>query len=50
MLEDKEVPIDLQSSMEAVKIGVALQDSLRNGKKIFFDKQGNRVDEARAKL
>ncbi|CAN9404578.1 unnamed protein product [Alternaria alternata] len=50
VLEDKEVPIDLQSSMEAVKIGVALQDSLRNGKKIFFDKQGNRVDEARAKL
>jgi myo-inositol 2-dehydrogenase/D-chiro-inositol 1-dehydrogenase len=50
VLEGKEVPIDLQSSMEAVKIGVALQDSLRNGKKIFFDKQGNRVDEARAKL
>lgn len=50
MLDNKEVPIDLESSMEAVKIGVALQDSLRNGKKIFFDQQGNRVDDARAKL
>jgi myo-inositol 2-dehydrogenase/D-chiro-inositol 1-dehydrogenase len=53
VLENKAVPIDLTSSMEAVRIGVALQDSLRNGKKIFFDKDGKRVDEdgqARARL
>ncbi|KAH7382140.1 hypothetical protein BKA66DRAFT_113542 [Pyrenochaeta sp. MPI-SDFR-AT-0127] len=45
VLENKDVPVDLTSSMEAVRIGVALQDSLRSGKKIFFDKQGKRVDE-----
>jgi len=53
ILENKEVPIDLTSSMEAVRIGVALQHSLRNGKKIFFDRQGKRVDEdgqAKARL
>jgi myo-inositol 2-dehydrogenase/D-chiro-inositol 1-dehydrogenase len=53
VLENKEVPVDLTSSMEAVKIGVALQDSLKSGKKILFGKDGQRVDEdgqARAKL
>ncbi|KAH7090797.1 hypothetical protein FB567DRAFT_300042 [Paraphoma chrysanthemicola] len=53
VLENKEVPIDLTSSMEAVRIGVALQDSLRSGKKIFFGRDGKRVDEdgqARARL
>ncbi|OAK93692.1 NAD(P)-binding protein [Phaeosphaeriaceae sp. SRC1lsM3a] len=50
VLENKEVPIDLTSSMEAVKIGVALQDSLKSGKKIVFGKDGKRVEEPRAKL
>jgi len=50
VLEDKEVPVDLDGSMEAVKIGLALQDSLRTGKKILFDQQGNRVYDTRAKL
>ena len=53
VLENKTMPIDLTSSYEAVKIGVALQDSLRNGKKIWFDKEGKRQDEdgqAKAKL
>jgi myo-inositol 2-dehydrogenase/D-chiro-inositol 1-dehydrogenase len=45
VLEDKQVPVDLTSSMEAVKIGVALQDSLRSGKTIRFDKEGKRVDK-----
>lgn len=49
VLENKPVPIDLTSSMEAVKIGVALQESLRTEKKILFDREGNRVDE-RARL
>ncbi|KAF2105351.1 hypothetical protein BDV96DRAFT_509501 [Lophiotrema nucula] len=53
VLDDKPVPVDLAGSVEAVKIGVALQDSLRSGKKILFDRDGKRVDEdgfARAKL
>ena len=50
VLENKEMPVDLESSMETVKIGLALQDSLRTGKKIVFDQQGSRVDGARAKL
>lgn len=53
VLENKTVPVDLTSSMEAVRIGVALQDSLKSGKKIWFDRQGKRVDEgglAHAKL
>lgn len=53
VLENKTVPVDLESSMEAVRIGVALQESVRSGKKIWFDREGNRVDEngqARARL
>jgi myo-inositol 2-dehydrogenase/D-chiro-inositol 1-dehydrogenase len=53
VLENKDVPVDLTSSMEAVKIGVALQDSLKSGRKITFGKDGKMVDEdgqARAKL
>lgn len=53
VIEDREVPVDLGSSIEAVKIGVALQDSLRSGKKIWFDGEGKRIDEGgvvRAKL
>jgi len=44
VLENKAVPIDLESSMEAVRIGVALQDSVRSGVKISFDKEGRRVE------
>ncbi|KAH7399168.1 hypothetical protein DE146DRAFT_719543 [Phaeosphaeria sp. MPI-PUGE-AT-0046c] len=50
VLENKEVPVDLASSMEAVKIGVALQDSLRSGKMILFGKDGTRIEEPRARL
>ncbi|KAH5353021.1 hypothetical protein HBI49_174070 [Parastagonospora nodorum] len=53
VLENKEVPVDLTSSMEAVKIGVALQDSLKSGRKIAFGRDGKRVDEdgqAKARL
>ena len=50
VLDNEEMPVDLVSSMEAVKIGVALQESLRTGKKIFFDQQGNKMDDARARL
>jgi myo-inositol 2-dehydrogenase/D-chiro-inositol 1-dehydrogenase len=53
VLDNKPVPVDLEGSVEAVLIGVALQDSVRSGKKIWFDKEGKRLDEdgqARARL
>ncbi|KAH9865270.1 hypothetical protein IAQ61_009217 [Plenodomus lingam] len=46
VLENKTVPVDLKSSVEAVRIGIALQESLRSGQKIWFDREGNRVDGA----
>jgi myo-inositol 2-dehydrogenase/D-chiro-inositol 1-dehydrogenase len=49
VLEGRKVPVDLESSAEAVKIGVALQESLRCGGKIWFDEAGERVGE-KAKL
>ncbi|KAF2263211.1 NAD(P)-binding protein [Lojkania enalia] len=45
VLENKNVPIDMEGSVEAVRIGVALQDSLQLGKKIWFDREGKRVEE-----
>lgn len=50
VLEDKTVPIDLKSSMEAVKIGVALQESVRSGEKVWFDKEGKRVDGGKTNM
>ncbi|KAF2190876.1 NAD(P)-binding protein [Zopfia rhizophila CBS 207.26] len=47
-LEGKDVPVDMDSSVEAVRIGCALQESLRSGKKIWFDEQGNRIEESKA--
>lgn len=51
VLDGKEVPVDMESSVEAVRIGVALQESLRSGRKIFFDERGEKIEEGvRAKL
>jgi myo-inositol 2-dehydrogenase/D-chiro-inositol 1-dehydrogenase len=51
VLDGTEVPVDMESSVEAVRIGVALQESLRSGRKMLFDRLGNEVHEgARAKL
>jgi myo-inositol 2-dehydrogenase/D-chiro-inositol 1-dehydrogenase len=49
VLENKTVPIDIKSSYEAVRIGVALQESLRTQKKIWFDRNGNQTDEPQTK-
>jgi myo-inositol 2-dehydrogenase/D-chiro-inositol 1-dehydrogenase len=49
VLKDKELPVDLESSAEAVRIAGALQDSLRTGRKIWFDEMGDRVKD-RARL
>lgn len=43
-LEDKPLPFKLEGALQAVKIGSALQESLRSGKKIEFDESGVRLD------
>ncbi|KAF9873019.1 hypothetical protein CkaCkLH20_09529 [Colletotrichum karsti] len=44
---DKGPPlIELTSAVEVVKIGVALQESMRTGWKICFDEHGTRIDQA----
>lgn len=42
LLDDKPLPVSLRSSLTSLKIATALQESLRTGKKIFFDRQGDR--------
>ena len=49
-LDDKPLPFKLTGAVQAVKIGCALQESLRSGKKIEFDEIGNRVESEKAKL
>ena len=50
VLEDKKLPFKLTGAVQAVKIGCALQESLRSGKKIEFDEVGSRADEVKSKL
>ena len=50
ILDDKPLPFKLTGAVQAVKIGCALQESLRNGKKIEFDEIGNRIQQAKARL
>lgn len=47
ILDDKKLPFKLTGAVQAVKIGCALQESLRSGRKIEFDEIGNRVEKAR---
>ena len=54
-LDDIAPPMKLEGAVNAVRIGVALQEALISGKKIEFDEQGNRVgetskDQVRARL
>lgn len=49
VLNNTAVPVDIESSYEAVRIGVALQESLRSQKKIWFDRNGNQTEEAQTK-
>ena len=46
-LDDKQLPFQLSGAVQAVKIGCALQESLRSGLKIQFDEDGNRREMAR---
>lgn len=45
-LENKKLPMKLTGAVQAVTIGVALQESLNSGKKIYFDETGRRVETA----
>ena len=45
VLDDNPVPLPLSSGLMVMKIGWALQDSLRTGERIQFDKKGNRLDQ-----
>lgn len=45
-LDGKELPFKLQGAVDAVRIGSALQESLRTGRKIWFDQSGRRVEQA----
>ncbi|KAJ3542436.1 hypothetical protein NM208_g4096 [Fusarium decemcellulare] len=42
VLDNKPMPVPLRSSLASLKIAVGLQESLRTGQKIFFDKNGVR--------
>jgi myo-inositol 2-dehydrogenase/D-chiro-inositol 1-dehydrogenase len=45
-LDNKGLPMKLSGAVQAVKIGCALQESLRSGRKIWFDEVGRRVEKA----
>jgi myo-inositol 2-dehydrogenase/D-chiro-inositol 1-dehydrogenase len=45
-LDDKPLPFKLAGAVQAVKIGCALQESLRTGMKLWFDETGRRVEHA----
>lgn len=42
-LDDTPLPFGLESAVQALEIGVALQESLRTGKKIEFGEDGKRT-------
>ncbi|KAF5577023.1 myo-inositol 2-dehydrogenase [Fusarium pseudoanthophilum] len=46
VLDDKPVPVGLESAVTAVRIGAALQRSMIMGNKIHFDEGGNEVNRA----
>lgn len=46
-LDNKKLPFKLTGAVQAVKIGCALQESLRSGDKIFFDETGRRVEKSK---
>jgi len=45
-LDGTKLPFKLTGAVQAVKIGCALQESLRTGKKIQFDEVGERLEKA----
>jgi len=49
-LDNGELPFELTNAVKALKIGSALQESVRTGEKIFYDEQGNRIIREKARL
>ena len=45
LLDNHPLPVPLRSSLTSLKIATALQQSLRTGDKIFFDKNGQQLDK-----
>ncbi|KAI0011021.1 hypothetical protein F4779DRAFT_626855 [Xylariaceae sp. FL0662B] len=43
-LDDTPLPFKLEGAVQAVRIGCALQESLRSEKKIYFDESGRRIE------
>ena len=50
ILDNKKLPFKLAGALQAVKIGCALQEAYRTGKKLEFDENGNRIVENKARL
>ncbi|KAI9724212.1 MAG: hypothetical protein M1828_003957 [Chrysothrix sp. TS-e1954] len=46
-LEGGEVPVPLEGAVKALRIGAALQESLRTGSKIEFDPNGRTIEKAK---
>jgi myo-inositol 2-dehydrogenase/D-chiro-inositol 1-dehydrogenase len=44
VLEDRPVPVRLDGAVKALRIGCALQESFRSGKKIEFNERGERLN------
>ncbi|KAF6789383.1 oxidoreductase [Colletotrichum sojae] len=43
VLDGREVPIPLRSAVTSLRIATGLQESLRTGQKVFFDRQGKPI-------
>ena len=47
-LDDTPAPMKLEGAVNAVRIGVALQEALITGRKIEFDESGRRISQGQA--
>ena len=47
-LDDTPAPMKLEGAVNAVRIGVALQEALITGRKIEFDEAGRRISQGQA--
>lgn len=45
LLDEKPMPVPLRSSLVSLRIATALQESLRTGQKIFFNREGEQIGQ-----
>ena len=50
VLDDRPVPVALRPSLTSLKIALALQESLKSGRTIYFDEQGNQSAGRQSRL